>query len=162
MWHHSFVPWNTKSSNQMRSGFILLVSQPEISMSEACRTFNISRKTGYKWLHRFEREGISGLQDQSRKPINQPTKLSEKILLRIISIRVAHKHWGADKIRSILKREHYSPLPGRTSIHRVLKQAGLINIRRRRTPKYNHLRLVQEGGSNRKVNDEWTIDFKGW
>lgn len=103
-------------------------------MTEDCRTFNISRKTGYKWLRRYEKDGDSGLVDQSRRPVNQPTKLSEKVLLSIVSIRVAHKHWGADKTRAILKREHVSPLSGRTTIHRVLKQSGLINLRRKRTP----------------------------
>lgn len=75
-------------------------------MAEACRSFNISRKTGYKWLRRYEKDGDSGLADQSRRPVNQATKLSEKVLLRIVGIRIAHKHWGADKIRAILKREH--------------------------------------------------------
>ena len=99
---------------------------------------------------------------KSRRPVNQPTKLSEKVLLRIVSIRIAHKHWGADKIRAILKREHVTPLPGRTTIHRVLNQAGLINLLRKRTPRLDNLRLVQDGGRNLLVNDEWTIDFKGW
>lgn len=66
--------------------------------------------------------------------------------MRIVSIRVAHRHWGADKIRAILKREHVSPLPGRTTIHRVLKQAGLIKLRRKRISKLDNLRLVQDGG----------------
>lgn len=96
------------------------------------------------------------------KLVNQPTKLSEKVLLRIVSIRVAHKHWGADKIRAILKREHCSPLPGRTTIHRVLRPAGLINQRRKRIPRLDNLRLVQDEGTDLQVNDEWTIDFKGW
>ena len=119
------MPWNIKSSNQMRNEFIKLVSQPEISMAEACRSFNISRKTGYKWLRRYEKDGDSGLMDQSRRPVNQPTKLSEKVLLRIVSVRVAHKHWGADKIRAILKREHISPLPGRSTIHRYWGRLAL-------------------------------------
>ncbi len=162
MWHNLIMPWNIKSSNQMRSEFIKLVSQPEISMAEACRSFNISRKTGYKWLRRYEKDGDSGLADQSRRALNQATKLSEKVLLRIVSIRIAHKHWGADKIRAILKREHVTPLPCRTTIHRVLKQAALINLRHKRTPRLDNLRLVQDGGRNLQVNDEWTIDFKGW
>ena len=119
-------------------------------MAEACRSFNISRKTGYKWLRRYEKDGDSGLMDQSRRPVNQPTKLSEKVLLRIVCVRVAHKHWGADKIRAILKREHISPLPGRTTIHRVLRQAGLINLRRKRIPRLDNLRLVQDGGETCK------------
>lgn len=94
--------------------------------------------------------------------MNQPTKLSEKVLLRIVSIRVSLKRWRADKIRFILKREHFSPMPRRTTIHRVLKQAGLINLRRKRTPKLDNMRLVQDEGHNLQANDGWTIDFKGW
>lgn len=84
------------------------------------------------------------------------------MLLRIVIIRVALKHGGADKIRAILKREHFSPLSGRTTIHRVLKQAGLIKLRRNRIPRLDNLRLVQDGGLDQQVNEEWTIDFKGW
>lgn len=76
------------------------------------------------------------------------------LVLRIVSIRVAHKHWGADKIRAILKREHFSPLLGRTTIHRVLRQAGLINLRRKRIARLDNLRLVQDGGPDLQVNDE--------
>ena len=61
-----------------------------------------------------------------------------------------------------MKREHFSPLPGRTTIHRVLRQAGLINLRRKRIARLDNLRLVQNGGPDLQVNDEWTIDFKGW
>ena len=74
----------------MGSELIKLVNQPEISMVEACRTFNISRKTGYKWLRRYEKDGDSGVVDQSRRSVNQPTKLSEKVFLRIVGIRAAH------------------------------------------------------------------------
>ena len=120
-------------------------------MAEACRLYNISRKTGYKWLRRYEKDGDSGLVDRSRRAVNQPTKLSEQVLLRIVNIRVVLKHWGADKIRAILKREHISPLPGRTTIHRVLRQADLINLRRKRIPRLDNLRLVQDGGADLQV-----------
>ena len=95
MWHNLVMPWNAQCSNQMRSEFIRLVNQPDMSMSEACRLHNVRRKTEYKWLRRYEKDGNSGLADQSRKPVNQPTKLSEKDLLHIVNIRVAHKHWGS-------------------------------------------------------------------
>ena len=42
------MPWNTKSQQQMKKQFIRLVTQKEVSMSEACRLYEISRKTGYK------------------------------------------------------------------------------------------------------------------
>lgn len=102
------------------------------------------------------------MRDKSRTPLNSKRKLTGEVIFRIVAIRAAHKHWGADKIRAILKREHVVPLPGRTTIHRVLKQTGLINLPKRRRVKLDNVRLHQGRGSELKINDEWTIDFKGW
>ena len=99
------MPWKTKSSNQMRIEFIKLVRQPGASMAEACRKYGISRMTGYKWLNRYAEMGVAGLAEQSKRPHNQPNRLPEAVVFRIVNIRVGHKHWGADKIRSILRRE---------------------------------------------------------
>lgn len=44
----------------MKMDFINKVMQKEKTMSEACRQFEISRKTGYKWLKRYEKEGADG------------------------------------------------------------------------------------------------------
>ena len=156
------MPWNTKSSNQMIREFIQKATQPDVTMAELCREYNISRKTGYKWLKRYRQEGEAGLRERSRCPLNKANKISEEVLLRIVRVRVAHRHWGADKIRSVLKRENINPLPGRTTIHRILKAAGLIHLPRRRKTKMSNVRLRQEGEGELKVNDEWTIDFKGW
>ncbi|MGS6310713.1 leucine zipper domain-containing protein, partial [Enterobacter hormaechei] len=36
--------------------------------SALCRLFGISRKTGYKWLQRFDPSDLSSLSDRSRAP----------------------------------------------------------------------------------------------
>jgi transposase len=46
-------------------------------MAQACREFGISRPTGYKWLERYEDEGLDGLHDRSRAPDNIPHKTDE-------------------------------------------------------------------------------------
>ena len=155
------MPWNTKSSNQMIREFIQKAIQPDVTMAELCREYNISRKTGYKWLNRYRQEGEGGLRERSRCPLNKANKISEEVLLRIVRVRVVHRYWGADKMHSVLTREHVEPLPGRTTIHRVLKEAGLIHLPRRRKTKISNVRLKQEGERELKVNDEWTIDYKG-
>jgi transposase len=38
-------------------------------MAELCERYGISRKTGYKWIERFEQAGASGLEDRSRAPV---------------------------------------------------------------------------------------------
>jgi transposase-like protein len=48
--------------------FVMIARDPESSVSEACRQFCISRKTGYQWLNRYETGGLAGLTDRSRQP----------------------------------------------------------------------------------------------
>lgn len=156
------MPWESKSCNQMRMEFIQYVRQASVTMTEACEKFHISRKTGYKWLRRYESAGAQGLRDMCRAPKNQPTKLSTEVICRIISIRQAHKSWGADKIQSVLRRESLEPIPARSTIHRILRKSGMIDRPRRRRNRVEQVRLDESKGEEPAVNDEWTIDFKGW
>ena len=38
-------------------------------MSEVCRSFGISRKTGYKIFNRYRQDGLDALSDRSRRPV---------------------------------------------------------------------------------------------
>jgi transposase len=38
-------------------------------MSEVCRAFGISRKTGYKIFERYKEYGLEALTDRSRRPV---------------------------------------------------------------------------------------------
>jgi len=42
------------------------------SFSELCRAYGISRKTGYKWVKRYEAHGLDALAEQSRRPHQSP------------------------------------------------------------------------------------------
>ena len=43
--------------------------------TELCARFGISRKTGYKWWHRYERGGLAAIVDELRRPDTSPTAL---------------------------------------------------------------------------------------
>jgi len=51
----------------LRQEFVPMALQAGVSMSELCRRFEISRKTGYKWLRRYRAEDLCGLADRSRR-----------------------------------------------------------------------------------------------
>ena len=51
-----------------RVEFVALASAEGANVSELCRRFGVSRKTGYKWLSRSAAQGRAGLLDQSRRP----------------------------------------------------------------------------------------------
>ena len=62
------MPWKKVSVVSSRQEFVSLALAEGANVSELCRRFNISQKTGYKWIGRFKREGERGLQDRSRRP----------------------------------------------------------------------------------------------
>ncbi|MHC4166843.1 MAG: IS481 family transposase [Planctomycetota bacterium] len=101
-------------------------------MSEACREFSISRPTGYKWLRRFERDGVEGLKDRSRMPLHV-CSTSAQMVAAIISERTRRK-WGARKIHKRLQTLGNNP-PSERTVNRVLKRAGLqASHKREQTP----------------------------
>ena len=67
-----------------RTQFVLAVREQNIPVARACRDAGISRKTGYKWLERYDQHGIEGLADLPRAPATCPHKtpphLEERIL----------------------------------------------------------------------------------
>jgi hypothetical protein len=56
--------------------------------------YGISRKTGYKWLERFEEDGKQGLSDRSRAPKHCPHRIDEPVAKTICEARLAHPTWG--------------------------------------------------------------------
>jgi putative transposase len=58
--------------------------------SELCGRYGTSRKTGYKWLHRFEEEGAAGLVDRSRAPHHCEHWMSDAVREPILTVRRLH------------------------------------------------------------------------
>ncbi len=51
-------------------------------VTDLCREYGISRKTAYKYIHRFQACGLDGLKDQSRRPhhlASQTDKLTQTV-----------------------------------------------------------------------------------
>src|SRR5688572_6036661 len=76
-----------------------------LSVSEAARTYTLSRPTIYEWLARYERDGVSGLEDRSRAPRTCPHRTDEWIEQRLIEER---RKWrfGSKAILQRLIEEH--------------------------------------------------------
>jgi transposase InsO family protein len=127
-------------------------------MSDLCREFGISRKTGYKIFDRYERDGLQALSDRSRRPVRYAHQLPETIERMIVRAKKDKPHWGARKIRELLVRRLRGDVrvPATSTIHAVMDRNGLVKrIRRRRHATGTAL---SEGA---KANDLWCVDFKG-
>ena len=62
------MPWRETSVMDERLRFVARLLEVE-SMSDVCRSFGISRKTGYKIFNRYKDEGREALTDRSRRPV---------------------------------------------------------------------------------------------
>ena len=56
-------------------------------MSDLCREFGISRKTGYKLYNRYKDEGLEALTDRSRRPVRYANQLPEAIERMIVRLK---------------------------------------------------------------------------
>jgi transposase-like protein len=61
------------------------------SFAELCRRYGVSRKTGYKWLERYELDGLEGLQDQSRAPDHHRNEVVKEVTEEVLDLRRQHR-----------------------------------------------------------------------
>src|SRR5258708_25169320 len=62
------MPWRETCQMDERTQFIARVLAGEDEMTARCREYGISRKTGYKWLGRYRRDGAAGLMERPHAP----------------------------------------------------------------------------------------------
>ncbi len=96
--------------------------------SLTARRFGIGRMTLYRWLKRFKRCGVIGLNEESRRPkrLRQPAT-SWDTIIRVVQIRKQYPAWSKYKIRALLAREGIRL--SASSAGRVLKRRGLIDLK---------------------------------
>jgi len=145
---------------EQRIKFVMDVLDGTYSMSELCSYYNISRKSGYKWLERYQQGGVEALSDRSRAPHSHPYEISRQVKEAILAVKGRFPRWGAPKIRARLQRIHsnWSSYPAISTIGLFLHKQGLTHPRKRRrkaTP--TELPLT----SGRYSNQVWCADFKG-
>lgn len=131
-------------------------------MSQLCRLFNISRRTGYKWRRRFEAEGVRGLRERSHRPHRLPQQLSPRWLAQVRQLHRRHRSWGSRKLGAALRRQNpRQRVPAARTIDYWLGSLGLKRrraCRSRRGPELPRRVLSLA----RRSNQVWTVDFKGW
>lgn len=153
------MPWNETEPMFERAKFMMAVEAGDTSFADQCRRFGISRKTGYKWLQRFQHDGLGGLEDRSRAPRHCPHATSAARAEAILALKYRYPNWGPRKLRCRLQMlEPDIVWPANSTIGELLDRHGLITprkVRRRVPPASAPLSHCQQ------VNDVWSADFKG-
>ena len=73
------MPWKETCPMDQRVRFVARITSEDRSMTELCRVFGISRRTGYKWATRYRTEGIDGLKDRSRASLYHPNAVMPEV-----------------------------------------------------------------------------------
>lgn len=153
------MSWKGVTVMDQRVRFISEYLKAYFPFSELCFQFEISRKTGYKWIKRYEEFGPEGLTDRSRKPLTCPHQTDEEIVQDILRARRKHPTWGPKKLLEIVSDRHPGwDLPAISTTADLLKRKGLIPAGKRR------LRRKHPGcpkTTTKAPNDIWTADYKG-
>lgn len=147
------MSWETKTVMEQRKEFIIAASAEDANISQLCREFGISRKTGHKWINRAEL-GLP-LCDQSRRPHRQPSKTAVEIEQRIIQMRLDHPAWGGKTIWAALEAAGVDGLPSTKTCCNILKRNGLID------PAESAKHTAFQRFEKEYCNEMWQTDFKG-
>lgn len=139
---------------------VLSVVQQGLTKAEVARKYGVS----WQWVHelvtRYEREGLDGLEPHSRKPHSNknqtPPNMRDHILTLRQNLTAAGFDAGPQSIRDRLLLEGLTP-PARSTIHRILKQAGLVIPEPRKRPKSSYIRFEAS-----QPNETWQSDFTHW
>src|SRR5437899_3154106 len=152
------MPWKASSVMEERLRFVARLLDGE-AMTDVCREFGVSRKTGYKIFDRYKAQGLTALTDRSRRPVRYANQLPDQIEGLIVRLKAEKPHWGARKIRELLVRRLDGDIriPAKSTIHAVLDRHGLV--KRSGGPRHRARGTPLSAGTG--PNDLWCADFKG-
>lgn len=149
------MPWMEVNTVTLRKEFVFLATKTDTNKRELCRRFGISPKTGYKWLHRYHKDGLSSLSDQSRRPHHSPKQTVPDIEHEILKIRDQHPAWGGRKINTRLSVLGCQEVPAPSTITNILRRHGRLD------PKESDKHKAFQSFEYKSPNQLWQMDFKG-
>ncbi|MCH8069684.1 MAG: helix-turn-helix domain-containing protein [Candidatus Marinimicrobia bacterium] len=125
----------------------------EFSVSEAARVFGRTRKTVRKWRDRFNKEGLSGLSDRSRRPHYSPNKTSQRDRDKIIRLKRRLFHIGAERLHN-----EFGVKQSARTIQKICREEGLGRKKESKRTKQRDLRAWKEANFN--PLRYWVVDTK--
>jgi transposase InsO family protein len=149
------MSWRAATPMSLRAEFCALATRPEANVAALCRRFEISRKTGYKWLARVRAEGEAGLVDRSRRPQQSPRRTEPQVEQRVLELRERQPTWGGRKLARRLQELGEADVPAPSTITAILARHGLIDPAAALTH-----RPVQRFEAA-APNELWQLDFTG-
>lgn len=153
------MAWENFTVEQQRLHVVESYIEGETSMTDLCLKYGISRKTAYKWYHRYLELGEDGLKDLSKAPHSPRSIYSTEQIVEAIDYKLKHRTWGPKKILVKLKEKYPAQdWPCATRLYEIFKDHNLVTKRRIRP----RVPATDPLGEFLGCNDTWAVDFKGW
>lgn len=154
------MPWiETEPMNEKVKFISAYLNKEAATFLELCERFNISSKTGYKYINRYKEEGIDGLKERSKAPRVQANRMARHIEQSILDVKSHYPNWGSKKINNWLQQERSDVLwPAKSTIDDLLKRHGLVTQTKRKRSVTPYTQPFVLCGQS---NDSWSIDYKG-
>lgn len=146
------MPWEDKTVEDLRKEFVLSAERTN-NFSSLCREFGITRKTGYKWIERYQK-GYP-LTDESRRPNTVANKTPYEIEKLITDLRDDNPGWGAKTIKRVLENQGNENTPCVKTVNNILNRYGCIS--KEESLKHQPYQRFERD----KCNELWQTDFKG-
>src|SRR5665648_475567 len=100
------MPWReTEPMNEKLKFISAYLNKEDRTFQDLCERFQISCKTGYKYLNRYKEEGVDGLKERSRAPHVQANKMPKFVEDSLLELKFNRPTLGAKKIKNWLMQE---------------------------------------------------------
>jgi transposase len=141
----AFMPWKETRTVDQRLQFLSSYQKEEMSVTDLCHEYGISRPTVYKWIKRYDEVGPEGLLDLTRTPHSSPYATSAEIENEVLALRKRFPSWGARKLKARLERMNPNVnWPAASTVGQILSRAGLTNPKRKKR-RHAELATVLDG-----------------
>ncbi|WP_246678808.1 IS481 family transposase [Mesorhizobium sp. B2-4-17] len=151
------MPFCEVSAMAQKREFVMFALNEGANVRELCRRFGISPTTGYKWIERYQAEGLAGLTERSRRPHSSPQRTAWQVEAKVLEVRdKSNNVWGGRKIKGALEKDSELEIPAASTITAILRR---------------HERLTEAGAAQHPgpwqrferetPNELWQMDFKG-
>jgi putative transposase len=153
------MSWSETNAMEQRIQFIRDWLRRTHSVSELSALYGISRKSAYKWIDRYLKDGPDWAMERSHVAHVVHNRTPEEVEQALMQMRARHPSWGARKLlHQVGLQAPALHLPHESTVCEMLKRNGMITARPRR-------RAIGHPGRPSAVvscpNDAWSADFKG-
>lgn len=153
------MSWRNYDVEEQKMLFIADWMRDEMTVADLCRSYGISRKTGYKLIGGYLKNGQLAFEEKSRARHNISNKTPEILIERLLVLKNKFPYFGPEKIRDwLIRNEPANKWPATSTIGEIFKQHGLVKKRKYRRKVDPYTQPFEEC---KKPNHVWSADFKG-